>query len=133
TFFGPSRWFPRGRGDSEVLVPSPPAPAYLVLVLVLALGHRADSWASSTSTSTSTSTRWTRGVHGGAAPGRQASPAPPRNPGIVAFMRVPPRSFLLSPILSGICGDIPTPTCPPTAAVCGAGTACPAGTNCASG
>jgi hypothetical protein len=42
-------------------------------------------------------------------------------------------NFALRKILSTICGDIPTPTCPPTAATCGAGAACPAGTNCASG
>jgi hypothetical protein len=41
--------------------------------------------------------------------------------------------FGLRKILSGICGEIPTPTCPPTAPTCGAGTACPAGTTCASG
>jgi hypothetical protein len=42
-------------------------------------------------------------------------------------------NFSLRKILSSICGDIPTPTCPPSAAACGAGTTCPAGTSCASG
>lgn len=41
--------------------------------------------------------------------------------------------FGVRKILSRICGDIPTPTCPATAPTCGGGTACPAGTSCASG
>jgi hypothetical protein len=42
-------------------------------------------------------------------------------------------NFSLRKILSTICGDIPTPTCPPTAPTCSAGASCPAGTTCASG
>jgi hypothetical protein len=42
-------------------------------------------------------------------------------------------TFGLRKVLSSICGDIPTPTCPPTAPTCGAGTSCPTGTSCASG
>jgi hypothetical protein len=42
-------------------------------------------------------------------------------------------NFSLRKILSSICGDVPPPTCPPTAPTCGAGTTCPAGSSCASG